>query len=119
MFTFSFYCDVKRKSEPKKKNTLFICNPTDCTSPNGRTPCRCSILSLAPLGRECPKDRRGAKILQSFTAPIITGTAGFNGGAGVSPAHSFISIACFSFFCQRFLSLCFATKRKKMLIRYL
>ena len=57
------------RKEGKKKNTLFICNPLDCSSPNGRTLCRCSILSLAHLGRGCPKDRRGAKILQSFTAP--------------------------------------------------
>ena len=79
MFTFSFYCYVKRKSEPKKKNTLFIGNPTDCSSPNGRTPCRFS--SPPPLeggGRISTRALRVLEIqgagysLKSLTAPIIT-----------------------------------------------
>ena len=69
---FLFVAMQKEKVNRKRKTRIFICNPLDCSSPNGRTTCRCSILSLAPLGRGCPKDRRGAKILQSFTAPIIT-----------------------------------------------
>ena len=61
----------KENAGKRKRNTLFICNPLDCSSPDGRTTCRCSILSLARK-RVSRSDGRGAKILQSLTAPIIT-----------------------------------------------
>jgi len=35
LFTFSFCCDIKRKSEPKKKNTLINSNANALQDPSG------------------------------------------------------------------------------------
>ena len=63
---FLFVAMQKERVNRERKTRVFICNPADCSSPDGRTMCRCSILSLA-RERVSRSDRRGAKILQSFT----------------------------------------------------
>ena len=40
------------RKEGKKKNTLFICNPTDCSSPDGRTSVPLQYFIPRPFGVE-------------------------------------------------------------------
>ena len=54
------------RKEGKRKTRYLFAILWIAQALTGAHTCRCSILSLAPLGRGCPKDRRGAKILQSF-----------------------------------------------------
>lgn len=70
----------KENACKRKRNTLFICNPLDCSSPNGRTTCRFS--SPPPLeggGRISTRALRVLEIqgagysLKSFTAPKNNG----------------------------------------------
>ena len=52
LFTISFCSATKRNSEPRKKNTLFICNPLDCSSPDWRTSVPLQYFIPRPLGVE-------------------------------------------------------------------
>ena len=75
MFTLSFYCDAKRKSEPRKKNTLLICNPLDCSSPDGRTsvPLQAVACNLLPRLRTTARSRHSRLKRGSRGVPCLLG----------------------------------------------
>ena len=80
-FSFSFLRRKEKENAGKRKrNTLFTCNPLDCSSPDGRTPCRFG--SPPPLeggGRISTRALRVLEIqgagysLKSLTAPKDNG----------------------------------------------